>query len=413
MKTVLLSVGTELLMGQTANTNVVYLSQELNLLGVDVLYHYTVGDNPERLKKLIKLAYRDCDLIITTGGLGPTQDDLTKEIVCEVHGDKLVVHQESLKNLKKMFRKMNKPVTENNYKQANMPSRAKVFDNDQGTAPGFALETDGKIAICMPGPPREMKAMYQRRVKSFLEDRADSVLFFRDIRTFGIGESQLETTMLPLINGQTNPTYATYAKEGESFLRVAAKSIDLVAAQKLVDDKLPEIYNLIGEYIYSIEGENLPTVVGKLLIENNISISCAESCTGGLFASTLIDVPGISRVFDRGIVTYSNRAKMEELGVLSETLDKYGAVSKETAKEMSEGLAKKTGSNLCISVTGVAGPEGGTTKKPVGLSYIGLTYMNQTKVIEEQMRNVNRKWNRNRAMLTMMNAIYRLIRGDK
>lgn len=409
MKTALISVGTEMLIGQTVNTNVVYLSQELNLLGVDVLYHHTVGDNPDRLKELIELAYHDCDMVITTGGLGPTQDDLTKEMVCEAHGDEMVLHQPSLDRMNAMFEKMNIKITENNYKQCYMPSRAVVLDNDQGTAPGFRLETKGKIAICMPGPPREMKAMYQKKVKPFLEQFSGGVLFFRDIRCFGIGESQLETTMLPLINGQTNPTFATYAKEGESFLRVAAKGTDETAARKLVDDQLPKIKEYIGEYIYSIEGKDLPIVTGELLIEKNISISCAESCTGGLFAGTLIDVPGISKVFERGLVTYSNRAKIEELGVKETTLESCGAVSEETAAEMAEGLYKKTNSDLCVSVTGVAGPDGGTKDKPVGLAYIGIVFNGKTKVIKHQMRNVSRTWNRNRAMLAMMDAVRKVI----
>ncbi|MEA4923478.1 MAG: competence/damage-inducible protein A [Eubacteriaceae bacterium] len=412
MKTALISVGTELLMGQTVNTNVVYLSQELNMIGIDVLYHHTVGDNPERLQELIELAYHDCEMVITTGGLGPTQDDLTKEIVCRCHGDELVLHQPSLDAMNGMFDKMKMHITENNYKQCYMPSRATVFDNDQGTAPGFALETDGRIAICMPGPPREMKAMYQRRVKPYLEGRSDGVLFFRDIRCFGIGESQLETTMRPMIDGQTNPTFATYAKEGESFLRIAAKGETRSAAQKLVDDRLPQVRKLIGRFIYSIDGEDLPEVVGKLLLENDVSISCAESCTGGLFAATLIDLPGISRVFERGIVSYSNRAKMEELGVSGDTLEKFGAVSEETAAEMAEGLFEKTGSDLCISVTGVAGPDGGTAEKPVGLAYIGYTWKGETCVVKHQMRNVSRKWNRNRAMLAMMNVVYKVLGED-
>ncbi|MGI6722042.1 MAG: competence/damage-inducible protein A [Anaerovoracaceae bacterium] len=411
MKTALVSVGTELLMGQTVNTNVVFLSQELNQIGVDVLYHYTVGDNPHRLKELIELAYHDCDIVITTGGLGPTQDDLTKEMVCEAHGDRLVLHQPSLDTLKSMFAKTGREITENNYKQCYMPSRAEVFDNDQGTAPGFALETNGKIAICMPGPPREMKNMYRKHVRPFLEARSDSKLAFRDIRCFGIGESQLETRLLPLIDGQTNPTFATYAKEGESFLRVAAKAATREEAQAMVDGQLPAVRELIGEFIYSENGEDLPEVVGRMLLERNISISCAESCTGGMFAARMIDLAGISAVFERGIVTYSNRAKMEELGVPEETLKEHGAVSEETAAAMAEGLSRKTGSDICISVTGVAGPDGGSAEKPVGLSYIGVVYCGQTRVIRNLDRAVSRKWNRNRAMLSMFNAIYRILKG--
>lgn len=412
MKTALISVGTEMLMGQTVNTNVVYLSRELNTIGVDVLYHYTVGDNPDRLETLIRMAYRDCDMVLTTGGLGPTQDDLTKETICRVHGDTLVLHQPSLETLQEMFRKMGHELMENNYKQYDFPSRARVLENHQGTAPGFMLETNGKIAICLPGPPREMQAMYQDQVKPYLESRSDGALYFRDIRTFGIGESQLETAMLPLINGQSNPTFATYAKEGESFLRIAAKATDWEQAKAMVNAQLPAVREAIGPYIYSVDGEDLPEVAGRFLLEHHVTISAAESCTGGLFSATLINIPGISAVFERGIVTYSNRAKTEELGVRSETLRQYGAVSKETAEEMSRGLAKKTGSDLCISVTGVAGPDGGTQEKPVGLAFIGVTFRGNTRVIRHQSRNVNRKWNRNRVMLAMMDAVVHTIQDN-
>lgn len=374
MKTAILSVGTELLMGQTVNTNTVYLSQQLNMLGHDVLYHYTAGDNPRRLKELMELAFRDCDLILTTGGLGPTQDDLTKEIACEVLKDELVLHQESLDSIEAVFKRMNRPITSNNLKQAYMPSRAVVFDNEQGTAPGFALEKDDKYIICMPGPPREMKAMFQKKVRPFLEGKSDGYLVFRDVRTFGIGESQLETTLLELIDGQKDPTLATYAKEGESYLRVASKRKSREEAQLAVDEMVEKVRRLVGKYVYSVDGDDFPMTVGKLLLEKGLSISSAESCTGGLFASSLIDVPGISAVFDRGLVTYSGRAKVDELGVSKETLKSFGEVSEETAIEMAEGLHRVSGSDVCIAVTGIAGPDGGSEEKPVGLVYIGLHY---------------------------------------
>lgn len=409
MKTALLSVGTELLMGQTVNTNTVFLSRQLNLLGHDVLYHYTVGDNPRRLKELMEMAFRDCDLIITTGGLGPTQDDLTKETVCEVLEDELVIHRESLNNLQAAFKRMNRPMTDNNLKQAYMPSRAVVFKNHQGTAPGFALEKNGKYAVCMPGPPREMKAMYEKEVHPFLEEKTDGYLVFRDVRTYGIGESQLETVLLDLIDVQKDPTLATYAKEGECLLRVASKRSTREEAQRAVDDMVEKVREHVGEFVYSINGEDLPQVVGKLLLEKKLTLSSAESCTGGLFASSIIDVPGISASFDRGLVTYSNRAKIEELGVLRETLDRYGAVSEETAREMAEGLHRITESDVCISVTGIAGPEGGSAEKPVGLVYIALHYNGETICKKLHMRNVGRAWNRNYAMLAMMSMIYRAI----
>lgn len=410
MKTAILSVGTELLMGQTVNTNTVFLSQQLNLLGHDVLYHYTAGDNPRRLKELMELAFRDCDLILTTGGLGPTQDDLTKEIACQVLGDELVVHQESLEDLEAAFKRMNRPMTSNNLKQAYMPSRAVVFKNDQGTAPGFALEKDGKYVVCMPGPPREMTAMYEGKVRPFLESKSDGFLVFRDVRTYGIGESQLETTLMDLIDGQKDPTLATYAKEGECLLRIASKRSTREEAQVAVDEMVENVREHVGDFIYSVEGEDLPQVVGNLLLEKNLSLSGAESCTGGLFSSSIIDVPGISASFDRGLVTYSNRSKVEELGVRQETLDTFGAVSEETAREMAEGLYRVAGSDVCIAVTGIAGPDGGSPQKPVGLVYIALCFAGETTCKKILMRNVSRGWNRNYAMLAMMDMIYRRIK---
>ncbi|MCI7618973.1 MAG: competence/damage-inducible protein A [Firmicutes bacterium] len=410
MKTAILTVGTEILFGQIVNTNAAFLSQELQNMGYDVMYHYSVGDNPGRLKELINFAFHDCDLILTTGGLGPTQDDLTKEVIAEAMGDVIVENEECMKALLDNYKKAGRTMTPNNLKQGYMPSRARVLPNDAGTAPGFALEKDGKLIISMPGPPREMKRMFELQVKPILESMQDSVIFYRIIRTFGLGESSMETVLLPLIDGQTDPTIATYAKEGECSLRVASKRATKEEAVAAVDRMIEDVNQLIGEYIYSYDDEDLVDVVGKLLLEKHITISCAESCTGGLFAAALTDIPGISEVFERGIVTYSNRAKMEELGVKAETLDKFGAVSPETACEMASGLAEKTGSDLCISVTGIAGPGGGTAEKPVGLAYIGIAYKGQVKAVKSQYRNVSRKWNRHYALLGMLNQVYQLIK---
>ena len=410
MKTAILTVGTEILFGQIVNTNAAFLSQELQNMGYDVMYHYSVGDNPGRLKELIAFAFHDCDLILTTGGLGPTQDDLTKEVIAEAMGDVIVENEDCMKALLDNYKKAGRTMTPNNLKQAYMPSRARVLPNDAGTAPGFALEKDGKLIISMPGPPREMKRMFELQVKPILESMQDSVIFYRIIRTFGLGESSMETVLLPLIDGQTDPTIATYAKEGECSLRIASKRKTKEEAQEAVDRMIEDVNQLIGEYIYSYDDEDLVDVVGKLLLEKHITISCAESCTGGLFAAALTEIPGISEVFERGIVTYSNRAKMEELGVKAETLDKFGAVSPETACEMAAGLAEKTGSDLCISVTGIAGPGGGTDEKPVGLAYIGIAYKGQVMAVKSQYRNVSRKWNRHYALLGMLNQVYQLIK---
>jgi len=409
MKTAILSVGTELLFGQITNTNSVYLSQQLNMLGIDVMYHYTVGDNPDRLRDMIDLAFNDCNLIITTGGLGPTQDDLTKEIACEMLHDELVLHEPSMQRIEAYFKKLNRVMTDNNKKQAYFPKRAEIFMNNAGTAPGFALEEDGKMIICLPGPPREMQKMFEQSVKPYLESKSDSVIYYRILRAFGIGESLLETELLDLIDHQTDPTLATYAKEGECSLRIASKRKTKEEAEKAVNDMIKIVQERIGKYIYSYDDENLDTVVTRKLIEKDISISCAESCTGGLFAETLTRSPGVSKVFDRGFVTYSNKAKVEELSVNNETIEKYGAVSEETAIEMAEGLRKVTGSRLCISVTGILGPDGGTEEKPVGLFYVCAIFDDKQICKKFQGRNINRNSNRNYSLLCMLHIINQLI----
>ena len=412
MKSAIISVGTEILFGQITNTNSVYLSDQLNLLGVDVLFHHSVGDNPARLKEVLEVALKESTLIITTGGLGPTQDDLTKEVVAEVMHDSLVLHQESLERIESAFNRMGRNMTENNKKQAMMPSRATIFENLEGTAPGFALEENGKTIICLPGPPREMKSMFEKQAFPFIRMKSQGIIYHRMIRTFEIGESQAETSLLSIINGQKDPTIATYAKEGETAIRIASKRDTMEEAKIAVEEVILKMNELIGQYIYSTDDEELVEVVGKKLIKDNITISCAESCTGGMFAAKITEIPGISAVFDRGLVTYSNQAKIEELGVNKDTLDKYGAVSKETAIEMAEGLKRVTGSRLCISVTGVAGPDGGTEEKPVGLVHLAVIFDGKLTHKEVRMRNVNRVWNRNYTVLAMLSLVNKIINSN-
>ncbi|MBQ1214978.1 MAG: competence/damage-inducible protein A [Firmicutes bacterium] len=409
MKCAIVAVGTELLFGHTVNTDAVYLSQQLNLMGIDVLYHYTVGDNPKRLADILKMAMKDCDLVITTGGTGPTQDDLTKEVICQVMDDVLVEDPHSLDRIIKHFERRQRPMSENNLKQAMMPSKAVVFDNNNGTAPGFALECEGKIVICLPGPPNELNPMFEESAKPWLMERSSEALYYRTIHTFGIGESMLETKLLPLIDGQTDPTLATYAKMGEATVRIASKRPTLEEARSAVEDMIAKVYDYVGEYIYSTEDESLPQVVGQKLISKNLTMSTAESCTGGMIAAAMTDISGISAVFERGIVTYSNGAKMDELGVLEETLAQYGAVSPQTAEEMVRGLKAKTGSRVCVSVTGIAGPGGGTPEKPVGLIYVGVMLDDRMEVFELRTNNTKRQWNRNYTMLFALYQVNRFI----
>ena len=423
MRCAILTIGTEILFGQIVNTNTVYLTRELNNLGFDVLYHHTVGDNAHRLKELIQEIYKDCDLIVCTGGLGPTEDDLTKETIAEAFGDRLEMHQESLTQLEAFAKRRGwKEITPNNYKQAMMPTRATVFQNDVGTAPAFALTginhpsnnlpDESKIIVTMPGPPREMKWMWNNRIKPYLLSFSDKALSYKIIRTFGIGESKLETVLLPLIDDQTDPTIATYAKEGESSLRIASQRQSKEEADVAVDEMLSKVREIIGEYIYSTSDEELHEVVGRALIEKNISISVCESCTGGMFAAKLVEIPGISAVFDRGLVTYSNQAKIEELGVSEALINEYSPESPEVAEAMARGLAEKTGSRLCISSTGVAGPGNSSWNNrviPVGDMFIGVYFDGNVHVKELHTGRDDRGVNRNTCMLTMFNEIRKVI----
>lgn len=425
MKAAILTVGTEILFGEITNTNTVYLSRRLNDIGIDVMYHYTVGDNPGRLAEMIETSLRDCDIVITTGGLGPTQDDMTKEIACQVMGDELVMHDDILESIRSRMLAYKAVMTDNNIKQALLPSRCRVFYNDAGTAPGFALDrpacSDGSGSdrkqwiACLPGPPKEMTRMFERSVMPWLEELTEGCLVYKEIRTFGIGESDLETVLLPLIDGQTDPTIATYAKNGECSVRIASKRASREEAAAAVDEMIAAAKEYIGQYIYSTDGEEFPVVVGNLLMSRNITIAAAESCTGGLFGAALTDVPGISAVFDRSLVTYSNQAKMDELDVKAETLEKYGAVSEQTAIEMAEGVRLKAGTDIGVSVTGIAGPDGGTEEKPVGLVYIGLSLsesvcgekdgMTLCRKIDRRIKD--RQRNRRHAVLSMFDMIYR------
>ncbi|QZY56810.1 competence/damage-inducible protein A [Crassaminicella profunda] len=369
----IISVGTEILFGQIVNTNTVYLSQELNGLGINVYHHFTAGDNENRLKDILDYALSKSDLIITTGGLGPTQDDLTKETIARVAGKKLEMHEPSFEKLCTYFKNLNRKMNENNIKQAYLPKDSIVLDNDCGTAPGFIIEFDGKIVISLPGPPKEMKSMFES-VKDYLKTKSKDTIYSKVLRFFGIGESALETAIMDLINHQSNPTIATYAKEGEVSARITAKAENEAKAQEMIIPVINQIKNRLEEYIYSYNDEELVQVVAKKLLDEKVSVSFAESCTGGLIAAKLTSIPGISESLNRSIVTYSNEAKIEELGVKETTLKEHGAVSEETAREMVLGLKAATGSEICVSVTGIAGPGGGTKEKPVGLVYIGLAY---------------------------------------
>ena len=413
MKCAIISVGTELLMGQIVDTNAAWLSERLRSLGIDVLYRYTVGDNPERLSDTIRTAFSHVDLVISIGGLGPTEDDLTKETFCEVMGVPLVRDEKTVQDLENNAKIAQKVFTDNNYKQALLPEGAAVFYNYAGTAPGFAKEVEGKIFLCMPGPPRELMSIWENGAEDYLRKLGDGEVYYRVIRLFGKGESVIETDLIDLIDNQTDPTIATYAKEGECTIRVASKHQDPEEARRKVDEMTEVICSRERDFVYSTDDEPLVMLVGRKLLEKHLTISCCESCTGGMFASSLTNVPGISEVFDRGLVTYTYNAKMNELGVKEETLAKYTAVSRNVADEMVTGLYKKTGCDVCVSVTGIAGPSGGTKRKPVGLVYVGCIVKGKKKIIKLNISNLGRSWIRKYATLAMFNIINKMIDGEK
>lgn len=409
MKTSILAVGTELLFGQTVNTNAAYLSENLNLMGFDVMYHFVVGDNPARLKEKLADAFTDTDLVILTGGLGPTQDDLTKEMVAEYMGVEMHLDERVVDDLNAIFAKRGGNMPENNMKQAYLPDGCTPFYNASGTAPGFALEKDGKVAICLPGPPREMKWLFENGVRDYLEKFMEKKMVYRVIRTIGIGESDLEMLLMPLIDGQTDPTIATYAKEGECTLRVASQRDSEEEASAAVDEMTERVRKLAGEYIYSLENEELNEVVVRILKEKGLTIASSESCTGGMFAAAITDVAGASDVISSSYVTYSNESKIKELGVPAETIERFGVVSKETAEAMAAGTKKRSGADIAVSITGFAGPESDPGHE-AGEAYIGYAVGDIKGHIEIHTSRNFRTWNRRYFTLRMLRAVYMLIR---
>lgn len=380
MKVEIITVGTEILLGDIVNTNSQFLSKELASIGVEVYYQETVGDNETRLLNLLEEAFKRSDIVITTGGLGPTNDDITKEIAAKYFNQELVFYSDIWENIKSYFEKLGLKPTENNKKQAYFPKDCIILDNPNGTAPGVILKKENKMIILLPGPPKEMIPMFNNKVKSYLQSLTDYKLVSKTLRFIGIGESELEEKLIDIINSQSNPTIAPYAKENEVTLRITAKSKDDEKANDLIKSIEEKIKDRVGKYIYGYDDTTLEETVAKLLVKNNMTIAVSESCTGGMVSSKLIDYPGISQSFIEGCVTYSNEAKMNRLGVKKETLDKYGAVSSETAIEMAVGIAKNLNTNIGLSTTGVAGPGGGTDEKPVGLVYIGIYINGDVKV---------------------------------
>nr|WP_294488578.1 competence/damage-inducible protein A [uncultured Anaerosporobacter sp.] len=407
----LISVGTELLLGNIVNTNAAYLSEKCAELGMSLYYEVTVGDNEERLLDTVTTAINRSDVIILTGGLGPTQDDLTKETVAKALNLPIVEDRHTRERIENHFKRSNyKVITENNWKQARIIEGCKVVDNQNGTAPGLIVETqEGKRVILLPGPPNEMIPMFENDIYEYLNQINPNVIYSKMVKICGIGESMVETEITDLIEAQSNPTIAPYAKSGEVHLRVTASAPSVEEAKKLVKPIVKELKDRFKQNVYTTdEAEALEDTVVKLLKKYDLSLATAESCTGGLFTGRIVNVAGASDVLKEGFITYSNKAKKKNLDVSKNTLKKHGAVSEQCAKEMAKGAAINTGSDVAVAITGIAGPDGGTDEKPVGLVYIAC-FANEKVTVKEFNFKGNRQKIREGAVIYALDLLRRCI----
>lgn len=374
----IICVGTELLMGGTVNTNATVAAQELAALGINVYHSVVVGDNPDRLREALAEAFSRADIVITTGGLGPTYDDLTKETVADYFGKKLVPHAPSMEALRTYFSKAHREMAPNNEKQAMMPEGCTVLPNPNGTAPGCILEDGVHLAAVLPGPPREMAPMMREQVVPYLT-RKGQRLVSHNLHFYGIGESELEYLLHDLMTKSENPTVAPYAKAGEVTLRVTARVAEEEDAEKLLQPVIETIRGAAGEYLYGIDVPDLQTAAVELLKAKHLTVATAESCTGGMVAERITSVPGASGVFGCGIVCYNNEVKERLLGVDPAVIAQYTAVSEETAAAMAEAIRRRSGADIGIGITGNAGPTP-SEGKPVGLVYIAVSSEKYTQV---------------------------------
>ena len=405
----IVAIGTELLMGQIVNTDAQYLSRRLQSLGVSVYYHTTVGDNPQRMRDTLAQALSRSDIVITTGGLGPTQDDLSKEIAAELMNLPMLFDEESWHTIEGYFARMGRICPPNNKKQAMFASGCTILPNACGTAPGCMIEKNGKIIIQLPGPPHEMADMFERQVYEKLAQRTGGCIASRYVRIYGLGESHVAQLCDEWIRCESGVTVAPYCQLGECQLRVTARG---ETEREALDQVLPvvdAIVRTLGESVYAVthtsEG-SMEEIAGKALTERGLTVATAESCTGGLVAAKLVNYPGISQALGEAHVTYANEAKIRYCGVKRETLEQYGAVSEQTAAEMAQGLRERSGADIAVSTTGIAGPAGGTKEKPVGLVYVGCADRYGVRVEKLQLTG-SRERVRNLSALRALDMIRR------
>ena len=379
----IIAVGTEILLGNIVNTNAAYLAEKCAGLGLSCYHQDVVGDNEERLTETIRLALTRADIILLSGGLGPTQDDLTKEAAAKVMGKALYLHEPSKEAIRQFFAERNMEITENNWKQAMVPEGCIVVENPGGTAPGIIIAENGKHVVLMPGPPGELIPMFEKSIMPYLAGLTTGVIYSQTVKICGVGESKAESMVEDLVDAQDNPTIATYAKTGEVHLRVTATAPDEKEAKKLVKPMVKELKGRFGNHVYTTDSEvTLEKAVVDLLMANKLTACTVESCTGGMLSARLINVPGVSEVFKSGYVTYSNKSKRKLLGIKKNILMKHGAVSEQIAREMAKTAAILARTDVSVSTTGIAGPDGGTPEKPVGLVYIGCNVCGRITVKE-------------------------------
>ena len=398
----ILGVGTELLLGDIANTNAQFLSKVLAGLGISVYGHTAVGDNAARLTAALEYAFGKADMIVACGGLGPTQDDITKEVSAAYFGKEMVLHEPSWQAIQRRFG--DRILPENAIRNAMVPEGSTILPNNHGSAPGVCIEENGKILILLPGPPHELEPMFMEYVVPFLRKKTDLAFISRNLKIVGLGESRVETLLRDLIDAQTNPTIAPYAKLTEVALRITAAAKDEAAAKKLIDPVAAEIYNRLGPHIYGEDDSTMAKIILDKLESQRQTLAIAESCTGGLLTSAFVDIPGSSKVLYEGVVTYSNNTKTARLGVSEDLIKAHGAVSPQVAAVMAEGVAATSGASIGISTTGIAGPDGGTADKPVGLVYIGL-HINGTTQTKELRLIGDRNEIRTRAVVSAMDML--------
>ena len=399
MNAEIIAVGTELLIGQIANTNAQYISRKLNEMGVYVYYHQVVGDNIDRITETFTNALKRADIVVVTGGLGPTEDDLTKETIAKLMDLELVVNEEIMSSIKQYFSIRNREMVKSNIKQAYVPENSIPLFNNKGTAPGIYIEKGNKKVILLPGPPIEMKPMFDDFIANYL--KKEQTVFSKYVNIFGIGESETEHKIKDLIHKYDDISLATYASLGQITIRITTTAKNDAEGLNKVNDLVSEIKERFNDNIYALKEIKLPNKVFEMLIETKNTISFAESCTGGLISKYITDISGSSSVYKGSVVAYHNSIKELLLNVKGETIRTYGAVSEETCMEMAHNIRKLTNSDFGISTTGIAGPTGGTDNKPVGTVFIGVNSKNGTKV---KKLNINGDRNKIRCV-SAMNAL--------